>query len=233
MLLAAGWAAADTDERALEWLRKAQEQAGGVERLEAVQDVRLEREMRSIAAGMTAPQIVHYAPPGALRQESALPFGKMTIFVNAAGGWMNGPQGQLDMPPAQLKQARGELFRLREALLLANRLEDREVRFSREAADEGRTAAVLEIVAKDGGESAEVWIDRDSADLYKVAYQGVVLAGTPPRVEERYSDFRQVDGLRIPFKTTIFQNGTLLADASVVEAAVDTGATEQELAAKP
>jgi hypothetical protein len=125
------------------------------------------------------------------------------------------------------------LFRLREALLLADRLDDRTVRFLREAEDEGRKAAVLQVEAKAGGESAEIWIDEDSRDFYKLVYQGVVLAGQPPRVEERYSDFRQAGGLRIPHKTSIHQNGALLTDVTTVETAVNSGLKKEELAARP
>ena len=64
---------------------------------------------------------------------------------------------------------------------------------------------MLEVAQAEGEETAEVWIDADSADFYKLVYQGVALAGTPPRVEERYSDFRVIDGVRIPHKTAIFQ----------------------------
>ena len=233
LLLAAATIAAETDERALEWLRKAQEQGGGVEALEAVQDVRIERQMRNRAVGMTATQVLHYIPGKALRQESALPFGQVIVFVNEDGGWMNGPQGQMDLPAPQHRQARGELFRLRETLLLADRLQDREVRFLREAEDDGRQAVVLEIAAKQGDETAEVWIDMDSADFYKLAYTGVALAGTPPRVEERYSDFRQVGDLRLPHRASIAQAGVVSTDVTIVEAAVNTGATAEELGTKP
>jgi hypothetical protein len=232
-LMSAVLATAETDARALEWLHKAQEKAGGVEKLEAVRDVKLVRHMRNAAAGMNAEQTLLYMPPGAMRQESALPFGVMTVYVDGAGGWMKGPQGLMNLPAPQLKQAKGELFRLREALLLADRLGDRAVRFLRAAEDEGRKAAVLQVEAKQGGESAEVWIDQDSGDFYKVAYLGVVLAGQPPRVEERYSDFRVVNGLRIPHKTAIYQNGALLTDVATVEAVVNSGLKKDDLAARP
>ena len=232
-LLCATLASAETDEKALEWLHKAQAQAGGAEKLAGVRDVLLKRHMRSIAAGMTAEQTVRYIVADALRQESALPFGLLTVFVDRKGGWMHGPQGLVDLPAPQLRQASGELFRLREGLLLADRLDDRGVRFLREAEDEGRKAAVLEVFSTDGEEKAEVWIDRESGDFYKLAYEGVALAGQPPRVEERYSDFRQVGGIRIPHKVAIHQNGPLLTDVTIVEAAVNTGADATQLAEKP
>ncbi len=233
MLSAALAAAGETDARALEWLHKAQEKAGGVAKLESLRGVTLKRHMHNAAAGMNAEQTVRYIVPAAMRQESALPFGAVTVYVDANGGWMQGPQGAMDLQGPQLEQAKGELFRLREALLLADRLEDREVRFVREAEDEGRQAAVLEVSAKEGGETAEVWIDKDSGDFYKLAYKGVVLAGTPPRVEERYSDFRQTDGLRLPHKASIYQNGVLATDVTTIETALDAELTADALATKP
>ncbi len=233
VVLAAGLASAEPDEQALEWLRKAQQRAGGADVLAAVRDVRLERHMRNAAAGLTAEQTLVYVLPGALRQQSALPFGKVTVFVDAEGGWMHGPRGQAPLPPPQLRQVRGELFRLREALLLADRLDDREVRFVREADDGARQAAVLEVASKDGDERVEIWIDRETGELYKLVYAGVALAGTPPQVEERHRDFRVVEGVRIPHKITIRQGGAVVTDVAVVEVSVNSGVSEEELAAKP
>jgi hypothetical protein len=107
------------------------------------------------------------------------------------------------------------------------------VRFLREADDDGRQAAVLEVFSDESEEKAEIWIDRESGDFYKLVYEGVALAGQPPRVEERYSDFRQVDGIRIPHKVAIHQNGPLLTDVTILEAAVNTGADATQLAEKP
>ncbi|MEZ5360880.1 MAG: hypothetical protein R2748_00715 [Bryobacterales bacterium] len=232
-LLCASWLRAETDQKALDWLHKAQEQAGGADALAAIHDVRQKRQMRSLVAGVTAEQTLTYVVPKALKQESALPFGKVIVFVDADGGWMNGPQGQIDLPPPQRKQADGELFRIREALLLADRLEDREVHFLREAEDEGRQAVVLEVAAKQGGETAQVWIDKESGDFSKLAYEGIVLAGKPPLVEERFSDFREIEGVRVPYKTAIHQNGPLLTEVTVIELELNTGVTVEELARKP
>ncbi|MCB9383777.1 MAG: hypothetical protein H6509_04115 [Bryobacterales bacterium] len=232
-LLCASWMRAETDPKALEWLYKAQEQAGGADAIAAIRDVRQKRQMRSLVAGVTAEQTLTYIVPKAFKQESALPFGKVIVFVDADGGWMNGPQGQLDLPPPQRKQADGELFRIREALLLADRLDDREVRFVREADDDGRPAVVLEVAAKQGGETAQVWIDKESGEFYKLAYAGIVLAGQPPLVEERFSDFRELDGVRLPYKTAIHQNGPLLTDVTVLELELNSGVTVEELARKP
>jgi hypothetical protein len=232
-LMSGALAAGQSDERALEWLRKAQQRAGGAEMLESIHDVTLQRQMRGTAAGMDAQQTVRYIVADALRQESALPFGRMTVYVNAEGGWMDGPQGLMALPAPQLRQARGELFRGREALLLADRIEGRDVRFLREAEEDGRKAVVLEVAAADGGESAEVWIDEDSGEFYKLCYMGIALAGQPPRVEERYADFREVDGYRLPYKASISQGGALVTEMTTAEVAFNTGTTEEELAKKP
>ena len=171
---------------------------------------------------MNAEQTVRVVLPDTMVQESQLPFGKLVAAVGAEGGWMRGPQGVMPMPPPQLAQAQGELFRLRESLLLSDRLPGRTVNFVEQAELDGTAAAVIEISA-DNGFSVRLWIDEQSGDLLKQRYQSSAITGAPSEVEQIFSDYRDVDGLRSPFKVTVLANGEEFAQVEVGEIRYNTG----------
>ena len=77
-----------------------------------------------------------------------------------------------------------------------------------------------------------MWVDTGSGDVLKLAYQGATMTGAPAEVEEIFSDYREVDGIRVPFKTKILQNGKDFAELTLSEAAYNSG-LEQEVLSKP
>jgi predicted Zn-dependent peptidase len=216
---------ADQDESSLskgrQILAKAQQAAGGADKLAAIKDITKSYSFKS-KAGMNAEQTVRVVLPDTMVQESQLPFGKLVAAVGAEGGWMRGPQGMMPMPPPQLAQAQGELFRLRESLLLSDRLPGRTVNFVEQTELDGTAAAVIEISA-DNGFSVRLWIDEQSGDLLKQRYQSSAITGAPSEVEQIFSDYRDSDGLRSPFKVTVLANGEEFAQVEVGEIRYNTG----------
>ena len=57
--------------------------------------------------------------------------------------------------------------------------------------------------------------------------------GAPPLVQETYSDFRDVSGVKVPFKIAMTQNGQRYADVAVSEFKINTGLTMVELQKRP
>ena len=74
------------DSRAVSILKHAQEAAGGVEALSAVRDQIISRGIHSVGGGMSGQQVVKIILPSALRQESALPFGMVTLSLVDGSG---------------------------------------------------------------------------------------------------------------------------------------------------
>ena len=92
-----------------------------------------------------------------------------------------------------------------------------------------READVLEIRSKDG-EQVSVWVDAASGQVVKKEYRGEAVAGPAAKVEELYEDFREVNGIRVPFKTTVLQNGAKFADSQYTEFQYNTGLKAEDLA---
>jgi predicted Zn-dependent peptidase len=223
-------ATASSLERGRQVLQKAQQAAGGAEKLAAVKDITKTVKMLGIQGGMSADQTTQIILPGILRQENTLPFGKITVFVDGSNGWMQSPQGRLPLPPPQLKQTRSALFRMREAILLSDRDPERTTNFIEESDMDGKKAEVIEISTQDGL-SVRLWVDASSGAVLKSAYRGEALGGPGSNVEELYSDYQEVEGIQVPFKVTILQDGSKYLDAQVVEAKFNSGLNKEQLGA--
>lgn len=218
-------------ERGRAVLQKAQQAAGGAEKLAAVKDVSKTSKLQGVQGMMSAEQTTQVILPDVLRQDNTLPFGKITVYVEGTSGWMATPQGRTPLPPPQLQQTQSALFRLREALLLSDGDASRQVNFIEEAEVDSKAADVIEI-SKEGGQFVRLWVDSASGDILKSAYKGDALRGAPADIEEIYSDYREVDGLRTPFAITILQNGEKYLDAQVVEVKFNSGLTRERLGAE-
>jgi|GEM_PF-3740853 len=231
ILLASVSLGAETDAQAAKWLAKAQRAAGGAERLAAIQDIEIRRTVVSSGPlqGLNSSQTIEYVLPDTLRQTNQLDFGFLRVYVSGDKGWIDGIQGFREMPALQLQQAQGEIFRVREKLLLADRDAARIVRFVGESEQDGRAAAELEIASADGAESVRIWIDAASGEFFRAAYDGIAVQGAAPQVVETYSDFRDIEGVRVPFRTTIHQNDRLLTTSTVSAVKFNQGLTPEKL----
>ncbi len=212
-------------------LERAQKAAGGAEKLAAVKDASYSAssQITSPMGSLAVKQKVSAIFPSTLRQENDLPFGKIVVYTDGKTGWLQTPQGQTPIPPPQLQQARGETFRMDETLLLSDRDSTRTVNFVRKDKVGDREADVIEI-AGPGGDQVTVYIDTASGAVLKKEYLGQAMAGSPAKIEETYDDFREVNGVKAPFKTVIFQNGNKFAETQITEFHYNTGLKAEDLA---
>jgi hypothetical protein len=216
------------DSRALEILQHAQEAAGGVEALSGVKDMIVTRDIQAVGGGMSGRQVVKIILPGAMRQESSLPFGLVAVSLVDGAGSIQSPQGTLALGGPQLAQAQGELFRIRERLLLADRAPECEVRYVEPSADSGREADVIEVSDSKSNQRIRLWIDRKTGEFYRSSYAAVALVGSQ-QLDEVYSDFRAVNGVQTPFKIEVSTQGRVLTEIAIEKVLQNTGLTKAEL----
>ncbi len=222
----AAWAA---DSKALEVLAKAQQAAGGAEKLAAVKDFIATRKIEGVGGGLSGSQVYKVVLPSAMRQESTLPFGALIVSLVDGQGKMQSFQGSGPLPPPQLAQAKGELFRLRESLLLADRDPDKSVAYVGEEDVDGRPAQVLEVSSKNGGQKARLYTDSATGELFQIAYDSAGLQGASQSIRQRFSDFRAVDGIQVPFAIETYQDDKLLSKITVEKFLYNTGLRKSEL----
>lgn len=209
-----------------ELIHRAQNALGGADKLAAVKDVTqtLEMAMDPAAGGMKLKQRNRYVAPHFFRQEQELPFGKIIAYTDGTTGWLSTPQGVMAMPAPVLKQAQGEVFRNLFQLMLA----DRDSTLKINAVDQ----STVEISAA-GGQSVKVQFDESTGLPARETYQEPGQGGGPSQVTEMYADWREVDGIKAPFKMTIEQDGKKFAEVAIQEYKFNTGIKVEELSKKP
>jgi zinc protease len=202
-------------------LQHVQQALGGADKLAAVKDLVYHGEagIETPGATMKVKQTNSYLAPSSLRQDLELPFAKQSVYSDGTTGWLSTPQGMMGMTPAVLKQIRGEVFRQIPPLAMSDRDADRMVSYAGEGA--------IEISVKDG-ESVRLEVDPKTNLPLKIIYD----SGQGP-VEQTYSDWRDVNGIRLPFGWTIMQGGKKFASVTVTDYKVNSGLTKEEISKKP
>ena len=185
-------------------LARSQKAVGGVDKLAAVRDATEIADVDLQAGGATikAKQTNMSLFPNQFRQLQQMPFGLVTVYSDGAAGWIIGPQGQMPMTPQVLDQVRMEIFRNFFSILLSDRDPNRTVAAA--------TATKVEISDRDG-HSVTMEMDVDGRPLKQL----YLMSGN--KVEETYSDWRDVNGIKMPFHISIQQAGQKFADVTVKE----------------
>ncbi len=208
-----------------ELLQRVQQALGGADKLAAVKDLQFHAELEVLTPGasMKVKQTNSFLAPSTFRQDNELPFLKQSVYSDGASGWLSGAQGVQNLTPPVLKQIRGETFRQLAGLALSDRDPNRTVNYAGEG--------VIEISSKDG-ESVRLSVDEKTGLPAKVAYQQSAAEGGSA-VEEVFSDWRDVDGIRLPFQLTILQGGKKFAGVTVQDYKINSGLAPETLAKKP
>jgi zinc protease len=147
--------------------------------------------------------------PGGFRVDADLPAGKVVQAFNAGQYWVQDERGVREAPPQVAMQIRSIVQRDIIPLLLS--LSDGRVGATR-LPDEVDGARKLPVLFVEGGGMRPVSLvfDPDTLVLLKQRYD---LENAT--VEERYSDYRLVDGLQVPFKAEVQRNGVPLVERVV------------------
>jgi hypothetical protein len=207
----------DTLAKGRQLLQKVQQAVGGSERLAGVKDLRQVADVQidPSVGGMKLKQTNQWLAPGRFRQEVEAPFGKLSSFTNGTTGWIKGPQGEGPLAGPMLKQAQGEIFRSYFGLLSSDRDPNRTVNFAGPGAVD---------ISDKNGNTVRLTVDENTGLPLKTSYPG-----SQGAIEENWSDLREVNGIKVPFKITVLQGGKKFAEVTVQELKVNTGATEEQL----
>jgi zinc protease len=211
-------------ERGKRLLMAAQEAVGGAAKLAAVKDYVETAELDAVNPSIRVQQVLKWVGPSNWREENSYPGAKVALFTDGKTGWMAAGANSQVLGGPQAKQANGDLFRSYIGLLLSDRVEGRTVN----AID----ADAVEISDKNGN-VARLIFDPATHLPKTLSYDAVSVNGAPPVVQETYSDFRDVNGVKVPFKIAMTQNGQRYADVAVSEFKINTGLTAAELQKRP
>ncbi|MCU1232258.1 MAG: peptidase domain protein [Candidatus Solibacter sp.] len=210
-------------------LQKAQAAIGGADRLAAVRDYSMVAQYQIDPAiqslgGSKITQTDRWVSPTVFRQDSVLPSGAVAAYTDGKIGWIYTPQGWGALAGSQAKQVFGDLFRIYFRLFLSDRLEGRTIN-----AIDDTTLQISDAT----GQVCSVEIDTQTGLPRKISYDTPQAAGPPIYTEEVYEDFRDIAGIKIPFKFAINQAGRKFADVVVNEYKMNAGIKPAELAKRP
>jgi len=162
---------------------------------------------------------------GRMLNKIVSPMGEMTVGYDGQAGWM-GMGGQTrDMPGSQTGELGASLFRQSIALLQDFEKPGYTVQALGPAQADGKPAEVVAV--SDTARSFQVKVYIDPATHLIVMKQYMAgLMGPPAETEESYSDYRDVKGVKMPFKTVTRQGGKVGADMTVTDVQVNPAVPE-------
>ena len=150
--------------------------------------------------------------PDRIHQAVSTPMGEMKIVVVGEKGWIVSPQGKMQMEESMRKEVFGNL--VRDPIRFFSHADDHQAQFIGEEEFQGVKALDILVSCKDG--AFHLYLDPSTNLPVGVSYQSSGLQG-PANVEEAWSDFRETDGVRLPFKNVATVNGKTISRASIVE----------------
>jgi zinc protease len=213
-------------EQGQKMLARVQQAVGGAEKLAHVKDLTTvsKYEVAGPSGAMQLKETDRWIAPSHIRQESEMAGRRLVAYWDGKSGWFAQGQRSAPLTGDQISQLKIDLFRTYFPLLLSDRLEGRTVNAIGEN--------TLEISEK-GINPVRLVIDPATGLPSKMLYQTVRASGPPLSVEEDYSDFRDVSGIRMPFKVTMFQGGRKFADLAVMEIHLNSGLQPEDLRRRP
>jgi zinc protease len=182
-------------------LDKAIAAKGGLSRLQGIKTVHSEGTMivTDLAGPVPFKVVANIEYPDKFRIDADMPGGRVAQVYSQGRYWVIDPDGKVgEMPEEGRPQIKASIQRDMIAVLVkaaAGQLVVREV-----DSDEPALAA-LEISGSDMP-PLTLFIKRDNGLIDRARYEGA-----EGRVEERYADYRNVDGIQIPFHTVVRRPG--------------------------
>ncbi len=197
-------------------LARVQQAVGGLDKLAAIKDSTLVTNYQVDQNGRVT-AIKHterWMAPMHYREDNELGGGNIASYLDGQFGWITVPGGSQSLDGPALKQAQGNAFRQIQVMLQAGTIPGTTVN------------AVDELTIEIGGpwgQSVRVAMDPATGLPARIRYDVPTRSGPPSVAEEVWSDYREVAGIKVPFKMYITQGGRKYADVAVEDYHVNTG----------
>lgn len=199
--------APDAREAARALVERAIAAKGGLERLRAIRTLRATASSRVLMGSGDASEVAMTSAieyPDRFRVDLETPSGTMVQVYADGAAWVHGPDrdGALDVRSGEMRaSAERDVTRL----LLRAASGDLQPRLLEEVLlDDGTRGQALEFRLSSG--TVQLVLDPDTALVLAQRYLSES-GGRSVRVEERFEDYRPVEGIAVPFSTTVRRNG--------------------------
>ncbi len=179
---------------------------GGKDKVHSVKSVRIKgtRLAKTPQGDVNLELEAVYALPDRVRMSLQTPMGEMVRVLNPEGAFMMMGGGTRDLPAAQ----REEFVKAvkRDMLIVAQQADNPKYIFTVVGSEKiGEVdAQILEIDAD--GSSLSWYVDPATGHVLRASYQSMGMAG-PEEIVQDFSEWKTVDGLTMPFRSTMQING--------------------------
>lgn len=156
------------------------------------------------------------AYPDKVHAEIALPMGQMSQVSDGKSAWLQTPQGTRDASPEALGEfQRGlDLFGGWGLYQQALKGTAKAQYIGQENTADGKQADTVNWIAPFG--TVKLYFDSSTHLLVEAKYTSGGAQG-PEQSDQRWSDFRAVEGRQFPFQSVIYRDGTKYSDSNVQE----------------
>ncbi|MYB93614.1 hypothetical protein F4054_02235 [Candidatus Poribacteria bacterium] len=201
--------------KAKEILAAAVEAHGGLEKLKSVKNIVMEaRASANTPAGpMQVEGKSYYVYPDKFRQDMKMPQGEMAYVFDGTAGFAMTPMGVQPIPPQMANSFKDAVFR-ENVWLLANLSQNNiPIQYAGTEEVQGKQAHVL-AVQQPSGEMLKVFISDETYYIVKISYREAAQGTTVDR-ETLMSDYRDVEGIKVPYHIVQNVDGQPFSESSV------------------
>ena len=186
---------------------------GGLDKLKAVKTVVSEAKssMNTQMGRVEIGAVIYQVYPGKLRQNMTTPQGELSFVYDGEAGYIVAPLGAQPLPPEMSRSLKDAVFRDIIPLFVHLVESDVPVQFAGIEEINGESTSTL-LVKQPSGETLKVYISNETHYVVKYAFreseQGVIVDK-----ERYYSDYREIDGVKIPYRVDEHVNGNLASQS--------------------
>jgi hypothetical protein len=167
--------------------------------------------------------------PDQVCSKMTTPMGEMTIVISPAAAFMKSPMGAQDLPSAQKEEGLKEVKR--HPIFVAQHAEDPKFVFAAAGSEKiGEVEAQILDVNADGAQ-VRWYVDPQTGHVLRTSAQALGMTGPGQRVTD-YSGWKEVDGISLPFKAKITQDGKEAGSQDIKEVQINP-AVDPKLFEKP
>ena len=163
-----------------------------------------------------------YARPDKIRQTTKFDFGEVIVGFDGSVGWVKNPEGVEELPESQKEETRSISLWILYDILQSIDKKLYTFEYLRTGSEEGSKIHEISARHKDMKEPIRLFID----DQWKFVVKKIVRRRGPEGlidVEEILSDFRTVQGVKVPFRLTYQTPSIKVGDIVVDEVKVNSG----------
>ncbi len=210
----AGVATPESLSRGKDLFDKAVNAIGGLEALQKIQNLWMKIDLVQVteAGEMTMAGEVTLAYPDHINQSIVTPMGTVKMVMAGDKGWMVSPQGKMPMQESMRKNVKENI--LRDPVYIFTHANEVQIQFVGKKQFAGAGANDLLIAGKEC--SFHLYLDPKTNLPTGLSYQSTGQKG-PLTVEESWSDYREAEGVKLPFKVVATADGKKLSEMTVKE----------------